>query len=89
MFLVRGRGPGGADGAQGRGDRRRPAGKPATGLLLTEPLRGLADLGALTLTAPGLLGAPRGDGHGVLVFPGLLASDSSTLPLRTFLRWLG
>jgi pimeloyl-ACP methyl ester carboxylesterase len=25
----------------------------------------------------------------VLVFPGLLASDSSTVPLRAFLRWLG
>jgi len=93
MFLVREKGPGGADGTPGRGSRRRPAGKspgkPATGLLLTEPLRGLADLGALALAAPGLLAAPRGDGHGVLVFPGLLASDSSTLPLRTFLRWLG
>jgi len=93
MFLVREKGPGGADGTPGRGDRRRPAGtspgKPASGLLLTEPLRGLADLGALTLAAPGLLAAPRGDGHGVLVLPGLLASDSSTLPLRTFLRWLG
>src|SRR5689334_465527 len=97
MFLVRGKGPSGTDGTQGRGDRRPPAGKspgkspgkPATGLLLTEPLRGLADLGALALAAPGLLAAPRGDGHGVLVFPGLLASDSSTLPLRTFLRWLG
>jgi pimeloyl-ACP methyl ester carboxylesterase len=93
MFLVRENGPGGADGTRGRGHRRplagKSPGKPATGLLLTEPLRGLADLGALTLTAPGLLAAPRGDGHGVLVFPGLLASDSSTLPLRTFLRWLG
>src|SRR2546423_1166986 len=68
MFLVRETGPGGADGTPGRGDRRPPAGKPpgkpATGLLLTEPLRGLADLGALTLAAPGLLAAPRGDGHG-------------------------
>jgi len=92
MFLVRETGPGGAGGTPGRGDRRPPGkspGKPATGLLFTEPLRGLADLGALTLAAPGLLAAPRGDGHGVLVFPGLLASDSSTLPLRTFLRWLG
>jgi len=93
MFLVREKGPGGADGTRGRGHRRplagKSPGKPATGLLLTEPLRGLADLGALALAAPGLLAAPRGDGHGVLVFPGLLASDSSTLPLRTFLRWLG
>jgi pimeloyl-ACP methyl ester carboxylesterase len=88
MYLVRGtsRGTGGSDGPA----RSRPeAGKPATGLLLTEPLRGLADLGALLLATPGLLAAPRGDGHGVLVFPGLLASDTSTVPLRAFLRWLG
>src|SRR2546430_10205296 len=36
-----------------------------------------------------LAAAPRGDGHGVLVFPGLLAGDTSTMPLRAFLRWLG
>jgi hypothetical protein len=96
MYLVRGasRGTGGADGPARPGrsrsaQSRRAAGKPATGLLLTEPLRGLADLGALMLATPGLLAAPRGDGHGVLVFPGLLAGDSSTVPLRAFLRWLG
>jgi pimeloyl-ACP methyl ester carboxylesterase len=91
MYLVRreSRGTGGAGGAPGRKGGRRPAGKPAAGLLLTEPLRGLADLGAMLLATPGLLAAPRGDGHGVLVFPGLLASDSSTVPLRAFLRWLG
>ena len=65
------------------------AGGPSAGLLLTEPIRGLADLAALLLAAPGLAAAPRGDGHGVLVFPGLLAGDSSTVPLRAFLRWLG
>jgi hypothetical protein len=36
-----------------------------------------------------LLGrAPRGDGHPVLVLPGLLAGDLTTAPLRTFLRAL-
>ncbi len=58
-------------------------------LLLTEPARGLADLAALPLAAPFLSFAPRGDGHGVLVLPGLLASDNSTLLLRRFLRLLG
>jgi pimeloyl-ACP methyl ester carboxylesterase len=77
MYLVRGR------------DGGRPTGGPSTGLLLTEPVRGLADLTALLLAAPALLAAPRGDGHGVLVFPGLLAGDTSTVPLRAFLRWLG
>jgi pimeloyl-ACP methyl ester carboxylesterase len=62
---------------------------PSAGLLLTEPIRGLAELAALPLAAPWLAAAPRGDGHGVLVLPGLLASDRSTVPLRRFLSWLG
>ena len=66
-----------------------PASGPSAGLLLTEPVRGLADLAGLLVAGPALLAAPRGDGHGVLVFPGLLAGDSSTAPLRGFLRWLG
>ncbi|MGD9946281.1 MAG: lipase family alpha/beta hydrolase [Burkholderiaceae bacterium] len=32
---------------------------------------------------------PRGDGHAVLVLPGLLAGDGSTAPLRRFLRLKG
>src|SRR2546423_13620256 len=85
MSLVRGglRGPGNATSGNQSG------GRPATGLLLTEPIRGLADLTALLLAAPALAAAPRGDGHGVVVFPGLLAGDGSTVPLRAFLRWLG
>jgi len=62
---------------------------PSAGLLLTEPIRGLAELAALPLAAPWLAAAPQGDGHGVLVLPGLLASDRSTVPLRRFLSWLG
>jgi hypothetical protein len=63
--------------------------RPSAGLFLTEPIRGLADLTALPLAAPWLATAPRGDGHGVLVLPGLLASDASTVPLRTFLTRRG
>jgi pimeloyl-ACP methyl ester carboxylesterase len=33
--------------------------------------------------------APRGDGHPVLVLPGLVASDTSTRPLRSFLKGRG
>ncbi|MCC8455979.1 alpha/beta hydrolase, partial [Streptomyces rochei] len=33
--------------------------------------------------------APRGDGHPVLVLPGLVASDESTRALRTFLSGKG
>jgi predicted alpha/beta hydrolase family esterase len=69
--------------------QRSSAGGPSLGLLLTEPARGLADLATLTIVAPWLAAAPRGDGHGVLVLPGLLASDASTTVLRRFLRLLG
>ena len=66
-----------------------PTASPPLRLLLTEPARGLADLATLPLAAPWLWFAPRGDGHGVLVLPGLLASDSSTALLRSYLRLLG
>ena len=89
MYLVRGGSRGNSDAAPPDPRDGRPAGRPSAGLLLTEPLRGLADLAALLLAAPRLAAAPRGDRHGVLVFPGLLAGDSSTVPLRAFLRWLG
>ena len=69
--------------------RDGPARKPSLGLFLSEPARGLADLAGLWVAAPWLSLAPRGDGHGVLVLPGLLATDSSTVLLRWFLGWLG
>ena len=40
---------------------------------------------ALWAASPWLRQLPRGDGHPVIVFPGLGASDFSTLPLRHFL----
>ncbi len=49
------------------------------------PLEYAASLAA----APWLLSAPRGDQHVVLVYPGLLASDFSTRPLRRLLSTLG
>ena len=65
-----------------------PVGPPAR-YFLTEPARGLADLAALPLAAPWLASAPGGDGHGVLVLPGFMASDQSTVPLRRYARRLG
>jgi dienelactone hydrolase len=62
---------------------------PSIGLLLSEPVRGLARFASMPLAASWLSSAPRGDGHGVLVVPGLLASDVSTAVLRRFLRRLG
>jgi pimeloyl-ACP methyl ester carboxylesterase len=43
----------------------------------------------MLFAAPWLARAPRGDGHGVLVLPGFLATDTSTGVLRRFLRMLG
>jgi pimeloyl-ACP methyl ester carboxylesterase len=82
MFLIR-------EAADGDGDAPGPVAGPSARLYLTEPARGLAGLAALPLAAPWLATAPRGDGHGVLVVPGLLASDRSTALLRQFLRLLG
>jgi pimeloyl-ACP methyl ester carboxylesterase len=62
---------------------------PSMGLYLTEPVRGALQLGAYPFAAPWLARAPRGEAHGVLVLPGLLATDTSTAPLRRFLRGLG
>jgi hypothetical protein len=52
------------------------------------PLEGRAwlELAALVPALPALSGAPRGDGHPVLVLPGFLADDRSTRALRWFLR---
>ncbi|MBA4176384.1 MAG: alpha/beta hydrolase [Leptothrix sp. (in: Bacteria)] len=44
---------------------------------------------AMVAAAPWLNRLPTGDGHPVLVFPGLGASDLTTLPLRNFLRERG
>lgn len=63
--------------------------QPSKWLLLTEPARGLLQLNTVPFALPWLVRAPRGDGHGVLVLPGLLATDGSTGPLRVFLGRLG
>ena len=51
--------------------------------------RALHEFGAFLGALPLLSLAPRGDGHPVLVLPGLVASDTSTRPLRSFLRGKG
>lgn len=47
------------------------------------------EFGAAMLAQPWLNAAARGDGHPVLVFPGMLTSDVSTVPLRRYLGTLG
>lgn len=44
------------------------------------------ELWASLVAAPVLRHAPKGDGHPVLVFPGLAAGDLTTLVLRNFLK---
>ncbi|MBL8115680.1 MAG: alpha/beta hydrolase [Acidobacteria bacterium] len=61
---------------------------PSRFLLLAEG-RALYELGLLPFALPFLSQAPHGDGHAVLVLPGFLADDSSTAPLRTYLKSLG
>jgi hypothetical protein len=58
---------------------------PSTTLMLLEG-RAMPEFGAFWLLRPWLSVTPRGDGHPVLVLPGLLAEDASTRPLRSFLN---
>jgi pimeloyl-ACP methyl ester carboxylesterase len=51
--------------------------------------RAFSEFGAFLGALPLLSMAPTGDGHPVVVFPGLVASDTSTRPLRAFLRSRG
>lgn len=51
--------------------------------------RAIAELGAYFAAWPLLERVPRGDGHPVLVLPGMGGDDGSTWPLRNFLRRLG
>jgi pimeloyl-ACP methyl ester carboxylesterase len=76
--------------------RKRPA--PATAdshhpapnaWLMALELRAPWELWSVLPSWPALARAPAGDGHPVIVFPGLSASDGSTLPLRGYLKNLG
>src|SRR6516165_9936189 len=58
---------------------------PSRTLMLLEG-RAIHELAAFIGAVPLLRLAPRGDGHPVLVLPGLIASDTSTRPLRAFLN---
>ncbi len=63
--------------------------KPPSPLLMLLEGRAPWEWAALAAASPLLGRLPRGDGHAVLVFPGLAAPDITTLPLRKFLRKLG
>ncbi len=61
---------------------------PSKWLLLLEA-RALPELGAYFASRPLWRWLPRGDGHPVMVLPGMAADDFSTRPLRRLLRQLG
>jgi pimeloyl-ACP methyl ester carboxylesterase len=63
-------------------------GPPPFALFALEQARALRELGAVGARRALRRSAPRGDGHPVLVLPGLFAGDFSTAPLRRFLRHL-
>jgi hypothetical protein len=66
--------------------------KPPPWWLMALEMRALLEFGSsLSLLATGVLQreAARGDGHAVLVLPGFVASDRSTVPLRGFLSSRG
>lgn len=63
--------------------------QPPSRLLLSLESRALFELGGFFASLPLLNMAPSGDGHPVLILPGLIASDVSTRPLRGFLRSRG
>ena len=62
---------------------------PSDLLALTEAPRALFEFASFLALRPALSFLPRGDGHPVLVLPGFMASDSSTVPLRKLLLDLG
>ncbi|MBL8304619.1 MAG: alpha/beta hydrolase [Ideonella sp.] len=63
----------------------RPLSAPGPLLLLLEG-RAPWEWAAMLAATPFLRRLPRGDGHPVIVYPGLGANDLSTAPLRRFLR---
>ena len=65
-----------------------PIKKPALWKLLLEG-RAIGSMGAYFASLPVLRQTQCGDGHPVMVLPGFLTSDLSTLPLRYFLQERG
>lgn len=62
---------------------------PPSALLLALEGRAWFEWSSLALAWRYLQNAPKGDGHPVLVLPGMIAGDFSTWPLRRFLQTRG
>ncbi len=63
--------------------------RPPNALLMLLEGRAPIEFFSLLAALPWLTSLPRGDGHPVLVFPGMAASDITTVPLRRYLGSLG
>jgi hypothetical protein len=63
------------------------AGSPAWRLLGTEPARAIIEYASMLFMDKAAL--PRGDGHPVVIFPGLAADSHSIGPLKDFCEGLG
>jgi len=63
--------------------------RPPSTLLTAAEYRAVGERVQFSALQPLLRRLPRGDGHGVLVFPGFMASDRSTSALRDLLKHLG
>lgn len=61
--------------------------RPSWALLATEPLRAAVEYAAMRLMTRDFL--PTGDGHPVVIFPGLAAETHSVGPLKKFCAQLG
>jgi pimeloyl-ACP methyl ester carboxylesterase len=66
-----------------------PLRNPQNLLRMTEVPRAGLEIASLVASSPFLGFAPRGDRHPVVVIPGFLADDDSTIVLRRFLDLLG
>ncbi len=63
--------------------------KAPSALLLMMEGRSIFEMGTYIASAPLFKHMAKGDGHPVLVLPGLAASDISTIPMRRFLKKRG
>jgi pimeloyl-ACP methyl ester carboxylesterase len=68
-------------------DRDDP--RPPNAVLMLLEGRAPLEFFSLFAALPWLARLPRGDGHPVMVFPGMAASDLTTVPLRRYLASLG
>ncbi len=70
-------------------DKRHSRSRAPGALLMLLEGRAPVELLSLVASWPWMRRLARGDGHPVLVFPGMGANDATTVPLRHFLRELG